>query len=134
MRLSSPGSKAIVFSQFVNMLDLIRWRLHSDPHLEKMGLGYRGLHGGMNAKNRDSCLKEFREDSNVRVLLMSLKAGGVALNLTGAWQGIPILRRDAIIDFRFTPKNKCTHPLIFLFFNCPRPTPQLQIISSSWIR
>ena len=82
MRQTSPGSKAIVFSQFVNMLDLIRWRLHSDPYLEDLGLGCRALHGGMNVKARDACLKEFREDNNVRVLLMSLKAGGVALNLT----------------------------------------------------
>ncbi|KAL7518437.1 hypothetical protein ACHAWX_003261 [Stephanocyclus meneghinianus] len=84
MRQKSPGSKAIVFSQFVNMLDLIRWRLHSDPYLEDIGLGARALHGGMNVKARDACLKEFREDHNVRVLLMSLKAGGVALNLTCA--------------------------------------------------
>jgi len=84
MRRTSPGSKAIVFSQFVNMLDLIRWRLHSDPYLEDIGLGCRALHGGMNVKARDSCLKDFREDNNVRVLLMSLKAGGVALNLTCA--------------------------------------------------
>jgi DNA repair protein RAD16 len=84
MRQKSPGSKAIVFSQFVNMLDLIRWRLHSDPYLEDIGLGARALHGGMNVKARDACLKEFREDNNVRVLLMSLKAGGVALNLTCA--------------------------------------------------
>jgi DNA repair protein RAD16 len=84
MRQSSPGSKAIVFSQFVNMLDLIRWRLHSDPYLEDIGLGARALHGGMNVKARDAVLKEFREDNNVRVLLMSLKAGGVALNLTCA--------------------------------------------------
>jgi DNA repair protein RAD16 len=84
MRQKSPGSKAIVFSQFVNMLDLIRWRLHSDPYLEDIGLGARALHGGMNVKARDSVLKEFREDNNVRVLLMSLKAGGVALNLTCA--------------------------------------------------
>ncbi|KAL7510045.1 hypothetical protein ACHAXN_006958 [Cyclotella atomus] len=84
MRQKSPGSKAIVFSQFVNMLDLIRWRLHSDPYLEDIGLGARALHGGMNVKARDAVLKEFREDNNVRVLLMSLKAGGVALNLTCA--------------------------------------------------
>ena len=82
MRQTSPGSKAIVFSQFVNMLDLIRWRLHSDPYLEDIGLGCRALHGGMNVKARDACLKDFRENNNVRVLLMSLKAGGVALNLT----------------------------------------------------
>jgi len=84
MRQTSPGSKAIVFSQFVNMLDLIRWRVHSDPYLEGLGLGIRALHGGMNVKARDAVLKDFREDNNVRVLLMSLKAGGVALNLTCA--------------------------------------------------
>jgi DNA repair protein RAD16 len=84
MRQKRPGSKALVFSQFVNMLDLIRWRLHSDPCLAKMGLGVRILHGGMNVKNRDQTLKDFREDNGCRVLLMSLKAGGVALNLTVA--------------------------------------------------
>jgi len=46
MRKARPGSKALVFSQFVNMLDLIRWRLHSDPSLEDIGLGVRILHGG----------------------------------------------------------------------------------------
>ena len=84
MRQQRPGSKALVFSQFVNMLDLIRWRLHSDPCLSHMGLGVRILHGGMDVKSRDEAIREFREDGNVRVLLMSLKAGGVALNLTVA--------------------------------------------------
>ena len=82
MRQASPGSKAIVFSQFVNMLDLIRWRLHSDPILSDMGLGVRAIHGGMDVKARDASLRDFREDASTRVLLMSLKAGGVALNLT----------------------------------------------------
>jgi len=84
MRKKRPGSKALVFSQFVNMLDLIRWRLHADPCLAEMGLGVRILHGSMDRKSRDLALKEFREDDKVRVLLMSLKAGGVALNLTVA--------------------------------------------------
>jgi DNA repair protein RAD16 len=66
------------------MLDLIRWRLHSDPFLTEVGLGVRSLHGGMDVKARDSTLKDFREDPHCRVLLMSLKAGGVALNLTVA--------------------------------------------------
>lgn len=69
MRRQSPGSKAIVFSQFVNMLDLIRWRLHSDPFLVDLGLGARAIHGGMDAKSRDEVLKDFRENPNVRVLL-----------------------------------------------------------------
>lgn len=84
MRQQRPGSKALVFSQFVNMLDLIRWRLHSDPCLQDLGLGVRIIHGGMNVQSRDEALKDFREDHTVRVLLMSLKAGGVALNLTVA--------------------------------------------------
>ena len=84
MRQMSPGSKAIVFSQFVNMLDLIRWRLHSDPCLSDMGLGARALHGGMDVKARDSALKDFRTKAEIRVLLVSLKAGGVALNLTNS--------------------------------------------------
>lgn len=84
MRKRRPGSKALVFSQFVNMLDLVRWRLHSDPCLADLGLGVRILHGGMDVKSRDAALKDFREDSNCRVLLMSLKAAGVALNLTVA--------------------------------------------------
>lgn len=84
MRQQRPGSKALVFSQFVNMLDLVRWRLHSDPCLQDLGIGVRIIHGGMNVQSRDTSLKDFREDPSVRVLLMSLKAGGVALNLTVA--------------------------------------------------
>ena len=84
MRKTNPGSKALVFSQFVNMLDLIRWRIHCDPCLAEMGLGVRILHGSMDRKARDAALKDFREDTSVRVLLMSLKSGGVALNLTVA--------------------------------------------------
>jgi hypothetical protein len=84
MRQKRPGSKALVFSQFVNMLDLIRWRIHSDPCLQGLGLGVCILHGGMDVKSRDEALKDFREKSGCRVLLMSLKAAGVALNLTVA--------------------------------------------------
>ena len=84
MRQKRPGSKALVFSQFVNMLDLVRWRLHSDPLLADLGLGVKILHGGMDVKSRDAALTEFRENPQCRVLLMSLKAAGVALNLTVA--------------------------------------------------
>merc|ERR1712232_1327453 len=38
----------------------------------------------MNVQARDTALKDFKEDPNVRVLMMSLKAGGMALNLTVA--------------------------------------------------
>ena len=84
MRKERPGSKALVFSQFTSMLDLCRWRLVSDPCLQDLGLGVRIVHGGMNVQSRDEALTAFKEDPSVRVLLMSLKAGGVALNLTVA--------------------------------------------------
>eukprot|EP00536_Pseudo-nitzschia_multiseries_P003648 jgi/Psemu1/186386/e_gw1.57.141.1 len=84
MRRERSGSKALVFSQFTSMLDLCRWRLDSDPCLQDLGLGVRIVHGGMNVQSRDEALKAFKEDPSVRVLLMSLKAGGVALNLTVA--------------------------------------------------
>lgn len=84
MRKERQGSKALVFSQFTSMLDLCRWRLVSDPCLQDLGLGVRIVHGGMNVQSRDEALTAFKEDPSVRVLLMSLKAGGVALNLTVA--------------------------------------------------
>ena len=84
MRQKRPGSKALVFSQFVNMLDLVRWRLHSDPYLADLKLGVKILHGGMDVKSRNEALRSFREDPGIRVLLMSLKSAGVALNLTAA--------------------------------------------------
>jgi DNA repair protein RAD16 len=84
MRQQRPGSKALVFSQFVNMLELVRRRLHCDHCLQDLGLGMRIIHGCLNVQSRDEALKCFREDHSVRVLLISLKAGGVALNLTVA--------------------------------------------------
>jgi DNA repair protein RAD16 len=107
MRRQRPGSKALVFSQFVNMLDLVRWRLHSDPCLADMGLGVCILHGGMDAKSRDAALKNFRENSNCRVLLLSLKAAGVALNLTVAsvcflldlWWNVSLIYSFVFIPF-----------------------------------
>ena len=73
-----PGAKAIVFSQFVNMLDLIQHRLsHAGVRCVK-------LDGGMTVQARDRVINAFREDPHVTVFLISLKAGGVALNLTAA--------------------------------------------------
>ena len=42
------------------------------------------LNGGMAASAREACLKAYKEDPSITVILISLKAGGVALNLTVA--------------------------------------------------
>ena len=64
--------------QFVSFLDLLEHRI------AKAGVRVVKLNGGMNLAQRDSVLTAFKEDPGVRVILISLKAGGVALNLTVA--------------------------------------------------
>jgi len=78
MRRTDPGAKALVFSQFVNMLDLVEHRLYLG------GMRCVKLLGSLTLDQRDKAVKSFREDTNTNVLLISLKAGGVALNLTVA--------------------------------------------------
>lgn len=48
------------------------------------GIGCVKLSGSMTIEQRDKIITSFKEDSSIRVLLISLKAGGVALNLTVA--------------------------------------------------
>ncbi|KAF9371508.1 DNA repair protein rad16 [Podila verticillata] len=72
------STKSICFSQYVTFLDLIKWRL------EKAGFKCVKLDGHMTPSQRDASIQKFTNDPNVTVFLISLKAGGVALNLTAA--------------------------------------------------
>ena len=72
----SGGHKLIIFSQFVKMLKLIR------NDLDQQGINYRYLDGS--TRNRMERVKEFNSDPEIDVFLISLKAGGVGLNLTAA--------------------------------------------------
>ncbi|KAH0657173.1 hypothetical protein KY285_032055 [Solanum tuberosum] len=72
------SAKGIVFSQFTSFLDLIQYSLNL------CGINCVQLVGSMSIAARDAALKRITEDSNCKILLMSLKAGGVALNLTVA--------------------------------------------------
>ena len=78
MQSEDLGAKAIVFSQFVNMLDLIDYRV------QQGGLGCVKLSGSMTLEQRDKAITSFKTDPLIKVMLISLKAGGVALNLTVA--------------------------------------------------
>jgi superfamily II DNA or RNA helicase len=70
------GHRVLVFSQFVEMLNHIRAALDSD------GVQYEYLDGS--TKDRIERVDRFNEDPSVPVFLISLKAGGTGLNLTGA--------------------------------------------------
>lgn len=71
-------SKAIVFSQFTSFLELIGFRL------DKFGIKCVKLDGSMSITARDKMIEKFTNDPEIKVFLMSIKAGGVALNLTVA--------------------------------------------------
>lgn len=68
--------KILVFSQFVGMLDLVK------DALENEKIKYAYLTG--KTKNREEAVNSFQDDDNIRVFLISLKAGGTGLNLTKA--------------------------------------------------
>ncbi|MBW2586207.1 MAG: DEAD/DEAH box helicase [Deltaproteobacteria bacterium] len=68
--------RVLVFSQFVQMLNHIRAALDTD------GVQYEYLDGS--TKDRIDRVDRFNEDTSVPVFLISLKAGGTGLNLTGA--------------------------------------------------
>ncbi len=71
------GHKMLLFSQFTSMLDLIKERF------DEKGIGYYMITGETSKEKRLQLVKAFNEDA-VPVFLISLKAGGVGLNLTGA--------------------------------------------------
>ncbi len=73
----NSGHKILLFSQFTSMLNIISKRL------EEMKISYYTLRGSTRAKDRIRMVNEFNEN-DVNVFLISLKAGGTGLNLTGA--------------------------------------------------
>ena len=75
---ADPTAKCLVFSQFTSFLDIIEHRLVST------GIRVVRLTGSMTLPQRDQVISAFTSDPSVTCFLMSLKAGGVALNLTAA--------------------------------------------------
>ncbi len=74
--LMDEGQKVLVFSQFVEMLDLLR------PELEKREWKIFYLAG--QTENRGELVQEFQRTEGPAIFLISLKAGGFGLNLTAA--------------------------------------------------
>ena len=70
--------KALIFSQFLGMLALIKEKL------KELGVVYEYFDGSTSAADREKAINHFQNDDECRVFLISLKAGGVGLNLTAA--------------------------------------------------
>jgi SNF2 family DNA or RNA helicase len=74
------GDKALIFTQFAEMGTLLRQHLQ-----ETLGREVLFLHGGTPKKQRDIMVQRFQEDRRgAPLFILSLKAGGVGLNLTAA--------------------------------------------------
>ncbi|NPD45698.1 MULTISPECIES: DEAD/DEAH box helicase [unclassified Lentimicrobium] len=70
--------KILIFSQFVKMLALIK------DELDKINIDYEYLDGKSSVKQRENSVNNFQDNNDLRVFLISLKAGGTGLNLTAA--------------------------------------------------
>jgi non-specific serine/threonine protein kinase len=70
--------KALIFSQFLGMLALIKQKL------TELNIKFEYFDGSTSAPDREKAIQSFQKDDEVRVFLISLKAGGVGLNLTAA--------------------------------------------------
>jgi SNF2 family DNA or RNA helicase len=77
-KVLSEGHKVLIFSQFVKHLNIYR------KYLDSLDLPYNLLTGQMPEKERGRLINDFQQDPEKRLFLISLKAGGLGLNLTGA--------------------------------------------------
>jgi superfamily II DNA or RNA helicase len=74
--IREEGHKALVFSQFTSLLKIVRDRLDKDA------VAYEYLDGS--TRNREEVVERFQNDPDCKLFLISLKAGGLGLNLTAA--------------------------------------------------
>ncbi len=79
----AEGDRSLVFTQFTEMGGMLERYLR-----HRLACEVLWLHGGVPKKARDAMVQRFQEENGPAVFLLSLKAGGTGLNLTGATQVI----------------------------------------------
>ena len=77
-RAIDGGHKILLFSQFVSYLKVM------ENHLAQMGIKYSYLDGSMDNEARDQQVQNFQNNKEIKVFLLSLRAGNSGLNLTAA--------------------------------------------------
>ncbi|KDN45911.1 hypothetical protein K437DRAFT_223989 [Tilletiaria anomala UBC 951] len=78
LRMGDSKLKAVVFSQFTSFLDLV------EVVLKRNKFAFVRLDGSSTQREREDVLREFRDAPRQMIMLISLRAGGVGLNLTSA--------------------------------------------------
>ena len=74
----SAGHKILLFSGYTSMFDIIQRELNS------RNIKYFKLTGSTKVNERIELVEEFNKNPDIKIFLISLKAGGTGLNLTGA--------------------------------------------------
>ena len=98
--------KVLIFSNFLGVLDLI------SSKAEEIGYNHLIMTGA--TRNREELVKKFQEDKNISLFLMTLKVGGVGLNLTSAdyvfivdpWWNVAAENQAIDRVYRIGQKNK----------------------------
>lgn len=78
LKQRSAQHKILIFSQYVHMLDLL------EVEIDKLGIQHVKMTGHVKMKERRVLVDRFKSDENTRIFLISLKVGGIGLNLTEA--------------------------------------------------
>ncbi|TMW56648.1 hypothetical protein Poli38472_006658 [Pythium oligandrum] len=83
-QVKANREQALVISQWTSYLDLIADAMHHHTERGSEALTVARLDGRMNAKERETAIAAFQQERRVDVLLVSLRTGGLGLNLTAA--------------------------------------------------
>jgi len=77
--IEQEGRKSIIFTQFIETGKLIKKRISAE-----LGKKVLFFHGSLDLEDRRDMIEEFEKDENIPAMVLSLKAGGLGLNLTMA--------------------------------------------------
>jgi len=77
-KIIKSNKKIVIFSQFTKSLDVL------EAKFKNLNLNFVRLDGSVTKKQREKIIFDFQNNKNIHIFLISLKAGGVGLNLTAA--------------------------------------------------
>ncbi|PNS13958.1 hypothetical protein CAC42_1449 [Sphaceloma murrayae] len=87
------GSRALIFSQFTTMLDIL------EAVLSTLGISFVRLDGGTKMNDRQVIIDAFTQDTGIKVFMLSTKAGGAGINLAAA-------DKVVILEGGFNPQDE----------------------------
>ena len=91
-RFKSNGDRALVFSQFVIVLDILEW------YFEDIGIVFSRIDGSTPVEERQELIDQYERDPSITAFMLTTGAGGAGINLTAA-------NKVIIFDSSFNPQE-----------------------------